>query len=81
MHDLVIHYFLICQKFLVADSTWGPKLVKSTDSYKNSVMHVAARDNDISAMTVLMELQVKSDIKNVDGKTPMHLAAEKGHHE
>ena len=56
-------------------------MVKSTDSQKNSVLHVAARDNDISTMTVLMELQVESDIKNVDGKTPMHLAAEKGHQE
>ena len=64
-----------------ADSTWGPRLIKSTDSHENSVLHVTARDNDISAMTVLMELQVESDIKNVDGKTPMHLAAEKGHQE
>ena len=56
-------------------------MVKSTDSYGNSVLHVTARENDLSAMTVLMELQVKSDIKNVDGKTPMHLAAEKGHQE
>ena len=32
-------------------------------------------------MAVLMEHKVESYIKNVDGKTPMHLAAEMGHHE
>ena len=56
-------------------------MVISTDSQKNSVLHVTARENDLSAMTVLLEHKVESYIKNVEGKTPMHLAAEMGHHE
>ena len=71
----------VFQQFLVADSKWGSRLVKSTDSQKNSVLHVTARENDLSAMAVLMEHKVESHIKNLDGKTPMHLSAERGHHE
>ena len=70
----------VFQQFLIADSEWGSKLIKSTDSQKNSVLHVTARENDLSSMAVLMEHKVESYIKNVDGKTPMHLAAEMGHH-
>ena len=69
------------QQFLITDPEWGPKLVKYTDGDKNSVLHVTARENDLTAMAVLMEHKVESYIKNVDGKTPMHLTAERGHHE
>ena len=69
------------QQFLITDSKWGIKLRKSTDSQKNTVLHITARGNDIPAMAVLMKHKVESSIKNVDGKTPMHLAAEMGHHE
>jgi len=44
-------------------------------------LHVTARENDLSAMAVLIEHKVESNIRNVDGKTPMHVAAEMGHHE
>ena len=71
----------VFQQFLITDSKWGYRLIKSTDSHKNSVLHVTARENDLSAMAVLMKHKVDSNIKNVDGKTPMHLAAEMGHHE
>ena len=70
----------VFQQFLIADKKWGLALIKSTDSQKNSVLHITARENDLSAMAVLMEHKVESYIKNVDGKTPMHLAAEMGHH-
>ena len=69
------------QQFLITDSKFGSKLIESTDSQKNSVLHVTAMKNDISAMAILMKHKVESYIKNVDGKTPMHLAAEMGHHE
>ena len=69
------------QQFLITDPKWGPQLIKCTDSQKNSVLHVTARENDLSAMTVLMKHKVESSTKNVDGKTPMHLAAEMGHQE
>jgi len=45
------------------------------------VLHVTARENDLAAMAVLMKHRVESNVKNKDGKTPMHLAAEEGHHE
>ena len=56
-------------------------MVKSTDNQKNSVLHVTARENDLPAMAVLLEHKVKSSIRNVDGKTPMHVAAEMDHPE
>ena len=71
----------VFQQFLIADSKWGSKLIKSTDSKQNSVLHVTALENDLSALAILMEHKIESYIKNVDGKTPMHLSAEKGHHE
>ena len=71
----------VFQQFLITDSNWGTTLIKSTDSQKNSVLHVTARENDLSAMEVLMEHKVESSIKNAYGKTPMHLAAEMGHHQ
>jgi len=60
---------------------WGTKLIESTDNDKNRVLHITARENDLLAMQVLIAEKVESYIRNVDGKTPMHLAAENGHHE
>ena len=69
------------KQFLITDTEYGKSLCQSTDSHKNGVFHVTARENDLAAMAVLMEHGVKSNVKNMDGKTPMHLAAEEGHHE
>lgn len=69
------------QQFLIKDTEYGSSLCKSTDTHKNGVLHVTARENDLAAMAVLMKHKVKSNVKNKDGKTPMHLAAEEGHHE
>ena len=69
------------QQFLIMDTEYGKSLCKSTDSHKNGVLHVTARENDLEAMTVLMKHGVRSNVKNMDGKTPMHLAAEEGHQE
>ena len=69
------------QQFLINDTEYGSSLCKSTDRHNNGVLHVTARENDLAAMAVLMEHRVKSNVKNKDGKTPMHLAAEEGHHE
>lgn len=77
----MIRSLIFFQQFLIADSKWGSILIKSTDSHKNSVLHVAANENSLSAVSVLMEKKVESHIKNVAEKTPMHLAAEKGHHQ
>jgi len=60
---------------------WGTKLIESTDNDKNRVLHITARENDLLAMQVLIAEKVESYIRNADGKTPMHLAAENGHHE
>ena len=69
------------KQFLITDTEYGKSLCQSTDSHKNGVLHVTARENDLAAMAVLMKHRVKSNVKNMDGKTPMHLAAEEGHHE
>ena len=69
------------QQFLIADKKWGSTLIKSTDTLKNSVLHVAASENNLSAVTVLIEKKVQCHSKNVAEKTPLHLAAEKGHQE
>ena len=60
---------------------WGAKLIKFTDNEGNRVLHITARENDLPAMAVLLAHKVDSCIKNAEGKTPMHLAAETGHHE
>ena len=69
------------QQFLIADKMWGSTLIKSTDTLKNSVLHVAASEKNIPAVTILVEKKVQCHSKNVAEKTPLHLAAEKGHDE
>ena len=70
----------VFQQFLIADPKWGSKFIQSTDSQKNRVLHVTARENNLSAMAVLIDRKVESNIKNMEGKTPMHIAAENGHY-
>ena len=45
------------------------------------MLHITARENDLPAMAVLLAQKVDSCIKTAEGKTPMHLGAENGHHE
>lgn len=46
----------------------------------NTPLHIAAEKGNLEALVQLLEhFSVKSDVKNVFGKTAMHLAAEKGH--
>ena len=56
-------------------------MIKSTDRDENTVLHIAVSKNNLLAVTVLMEHNVESNVKNVDGKTPLHLAAEDGYQE
>ena len=82
MYNYILYAIMyLFQQFLIMDTEYGTSLCKSTDSHKNSVFHVTARENDLEAMAVLMKHGMRSYVKNMDGKTPMHLAAEEGHHE
>lgn len=44
-------------------------------------MHIAAYDGNLEAVNVLLPMKSMINVKNKDGKVPMHLAAEAGHHE
>ena len=47
------------------------------------MLHVAASAGTAKVIEHILEWknEVKCDVKNNEGKTPMHLAAENGHHE
>lgn len=67
-------------QFLIADPKMGSDLYKSTDGEGNTVLHIIAKKADLEALLVLIDLKVDSGIQNAQDKTPMHLAAEAGHH-
>ena len=55
---------------------------ESKDHNGNAVLHIAARDGITGIIELLLEWkhEIKYDVRNAEGKTPMHLAAENGHH-
>ena len=63
---------------MISDSDWGVKLSETTDESGNTPLHVAARDGNQGAVSVLLKLKVQANILNSCRKTPIHLAAEHG---
>lgn len=56
--------------------------MNSTDSSYNTPLHLAAENGNIEAVDVLLQIakkRIKVDAKNGGQKTPMLLAASKGH--
>jgi ankyrin repeat protein len=57
-------------------------LVNSTDSSYNTPLHLAAENGNIEAVDVLLQIakkRIKVNAKNGVQKTPMLLAASRGH--
>lgn len=67
---------------MLSDSTWGTKLSETTTKSGNTPLHVAACDGNQEAVSMLLKLIQKMQVKvtNKQGKLPIHLAAESGHH-
>jgi len=66
---------------MISDSEWGTKLSETTDESGDTPLHVAACKNNQEAVSVLLRLIQKMQVKvaNKQGKLPIHLAAEHGH--
>ena len=56
---------------------------ESKDQEGNALLHIAASDGITGVIALMLEWkhEIKCDVKNAQGKTPMHLAAENGHQE
>jgi len=68
-------------EFMISDSMWGATLASAVeDESENTPVHVAARDGNREAVSVLLKLKVQVNAPNKHGKTPIHLAAESGQH-
>lgn len=67
-------------QFLITDPKMGSDLYKSTDDEGNTVLHITAKKADLESLQVLINLKVEGGVQNAEDKTPMHLAAEAGHH-
>jgi len=66
---------------MISDSMWGATLASAVeDESENTPVHVAARDGNREAVSVLLKLKVQVNAPNKHGKTPIHLAAESGQH-
>ena len=66
---------------MISDIEWGTKLSETTDESGDTPLHIAARKNNQEAVSVLLRLIQKMQVKvaNKQGKLPIHLAAERGH--
>ena len=71
-----------------------PQLILSTPSGRslcseckdqkgNTLLHIAARAGMLEVIKCMLEWkqEIKCNVENDEGKTPMYLATEKGHHE
>ena len=65
---------------MISDSGWGAKLSAAKDENGNTPLHVAARDGNQKAVSVLLKLKVQVNARNEHGKSPIHVAAEHGQH-
>lgn len=58
-----------------------PKVVEylsSTDDSGNTPLHIAANSNYVGAVNLLLTKGANCNLKNKDGRTPLHLAAAMG---
>lgn len=67
-------------QFLVNDKTWGQKLRDCTVENGNTPLHVAAKQGNCLAVKVLLEERFNARAKNMQHRSPMHLAAEEDQH-
>ena len=51
----------------------------SEDDQKMTPLHMAAEQNNVDVLKLLLEQSVDCNIGNVSGKTPLHLAAIMGY--
>ena len=67
---------------MIKNEDWHEKLCKTyCDGHRNTPLHNAAKQGNVQAVQILLDRGAKADAVNVDGETPMHLAAENGWHE
>ena len=64
---------------MLKDGSWGRKIRDARNDCKNTFLHVAAFHGNAEAVVALMDQGVPAASKNNESKTPMHLAAVKGH--
>ena len=51
----------------------------SEDNQKMTPLHMAAEQSNVDVLKLLLEMNVDCNIGNSSGRTPLHLAAEKGY--
>ena len=65
---------------MLEQECWCEMLCDTRDKYSNTPLHVAAMQGHQESVQLLINHRAKTDAINNNGKTPVHLAAEKGRH-
>ena len=54
------------------------KMYENNDSFGNTPLHIACKDNDVQLLKVAVELKCDPNLTNITGETPVHLACTSG---
>jgi ankyrin repeat protein len=69
----------LLSQFLITETTSGVTLCNTVCKGHGTALHGAAKNGKTTVVDVLLNARVSLDVKDSEERTPIHLAAQKGH--